>query len=240
MPRTIIIDVGAGMYATYQEKLASHPNLTIVAFEPHPTLFKKMLHTKQLWNNNNNTIDERLQVHQCAVSDKSRTGVPFHLLNDPIASSLSPLNNKGVAKWKYPFGRKRFSVQKTIKVNTTSLSDFVNDNPYIKTNGIELLNIDVQGDCLKVLHGISRTVYCRIKRIIIKCIDTPFELYRGQSDVVDIIDELKIHDFTLIGGSEYSRGQEQILELVNKRFKPTQTELQPLFKVSGGTLSIDI
>lgn len=232
MPVNVVVDIGAGMYKTFERKLNSNNNLIIIAFEPHPELYQKLINAKEKYDE---TIKERLLIYNCAISDKkTKHKDNFYILNDPVASSLSRLNGNGAAKWKYPFGRKRFAISKIIKVDVLSLKQFFKTQTSLKIKRatIDLLNVNMQGDCLKILNGIDTNLYNKIKRIIIKCIDTPFELYNNQPDIVDIIDKLRIHNFTLLRGAEYSRGQEQILEFINTRFRPSQADLNPLFRIT--------
>jgi FkbM family methyltransferase len=233
MKPKIVLDVGAGMWKHYKDYLTPHKPYSIFCFEPHPELNKKLVDIQAECTD--------LHVSSCAVSDESKENRPFYILNDPVASSLCQLNSSGIRKWKYPFRRPAFRVIDTIKVNTTSVHDFVKDNKFIKKYGIHLLNIDIQGDCVSVLDGIPHSLYKKIKRIIIKCIDVPFELYKHQSEVVDVIDKLRVNNFTLLRGCKYSRGQEQILEFVNNAHHPNHHEMNPMFRLlDTGEFMIDL
>lgn len=227
-PYKLIVDVGAGMWQSYSEKLRSNKYLTIIAFEPHPQLFQKLNNLKSKWIKHDRTLESRFILSDKAVYHKSLKNVNFYLINDSVASSLSKLVTDGIKKWKYPFGRSRFRVKNTKKINTISLSDFF-ANHTSSNLGIDLLHIDIQGDCESVLRGIDQNLYRKIKRITIKVIDIPFALYNPQSDVVDIIDHLKINNFTLIRGTQYSRNQEQLLEFVNTGFSRSKGyDLNPI------------
>ena len=226
----IVLDVGAGMWKSYNKYINIHKPYEIIAFEPHPELNKKLFDLKNKIVGTD--ISEKIIIHEYAVSDVNSNKLSkFYLLNDPVASSLCPLNKNCVRRWKYPLRRPLFRIIDTINVKTITLSDFAKNHKRIKKFGIELLNIDIQGNCCKVLDGISLELYRKIKRIIIKCIDTPFELYIGQSDIVDVIDKLRMNDFALIRGVGYSRGQEKIMEFVNKRFMPSHKEMNPIFNI---------
>ena len=83
---------------------------------------------------------------------------------------------------------------------------------------IDLLNVDFRGDCLSALLGITPNIFRKIKRIIIRTIDVDVDIYRPQSDIVDIIDLIKVHDFTLFRAVECLGGQEKIMEFINTRF----------------------
>lgn len=230
MPHEVVIDVGAGMWKTYEQKLDVNKNLIIMAFEPCKTLVQKIREEKETFNASNKS---RLLIYDCAISDYTGKGT-FYIVNDPVASSLSSLNSAGIAKWRYPFGRKKFSIRKKEIINVYCLTEFINTcvPPNVKKGSIELLNINIQGNCLKVLEGISNNLLRKIKRVIVKCIDIPFNLYVDQTDIVDIIDKLRVHDFTLIRGEPYSRNQEQIIEFVNLYFRPTQKQLTPWFRIT--------
>jgi len=240
-PHTIIIDVGAGMWKEYQRLLQSSNNFYIISFEPHPKLYQNIYDMKMRWEKNNDSIKQRFKLNNTAVSNKTKQNIKFYLTNDPVASNLYPLDKNGVREWKYPFNRNLFSIKDTINVDCITLTDYIKKHDFLKKRFVDLLNIDVQGTSIQVLDGISDKLFSKIKRIIVKCIDTHFELYLNQSNIVDVIDKLTVNGFTLIKGMSYSRTQERILEFVNTRFKPTQGELNPTFRIiETGELIIDV
>lgn len=230
-PTELIIDVGAGLWKSYSKKMGSNKHLIIVAFEPNKKLYLRLNDLRKSWIKKDSTLRSKYILSNKAVHYKTQKNIDFYVVNDPVASSLSKLINDGIKKWKYPFGRTKFHVDKVDKVDSITLSDFFANNKQLKPN-IDLLNIDIQGNCELVLKGISSNLYRKIKRIIVKVIDISFKLYCPQADIVDIIDCLKVHNFTLIRGIEYSRKQEQILEFINKRLiNDNNKNIYPIFRL---------
>lgn len=210
--KKLILDVGAGMYKNYPTILSHNKNTKIIAFEPHPDLYKKLI-ASDIYNIFNDT--DRLQIHNIAIiDDKTHGNAKLYMINDPVASSLLKLNPEGVRQWKYPFLRPSFKTIDYVDIPSISIAKFMES---IKRhhNCIELLNVDVQGYELNVLQGITPELFKRIYRIIVKCIDPEIKLYNKQSDIVDIFDTLEIHGFGLVHGTQYSRNQEHILEFIN-------------------------
>lgn len=238
----IIIDIGAGMWRQYERLLKAAKNVHIVSFEPHPITFQTIFDIKESLIKIDETVQYRFKLNKFAVTNRTKKSVNFYLVNDPAASSLSPFDNTGVSLWKYSSSRcKRFEINKTIKVDSVTLTDYIQSEKIIKNQFIELLNIDVRCTCLNILDGISDTLFAKIKRIIIRCMDTPFELYTQQSDIVDVIDKLKVNGFLLIKGIQYSSDQERVLEFVNNRFSSSQKDRLPISKLNEpGDLIIDV
>ena len=235
MKPKIILDVGAGMWRSYRDLSTLHKPYIIHSVEPHPELHKKLIDIKK------NNSSHSLHINNRAISTKTKSGENFYVVNDPVASSLCKLNHEGIRNWKYPLRRAPFKVVDIVKVDVISIHDYIKDNKIIKKYGIDLLNIDIQGNCMDVLEGIKDTTFKKIKRIIIKCIDVPFELYENQTDVIDIIDKLRINDFILLRGAKYSRDQEQILEFVNKSHNPSHIDMSPMFKITeSGDFIIEV
>lgn len=227
-----VIDIGAGLYKQYPEYLIANQKLILVAFEPHQELYHKITKLKDQWNNNEHIAynkHNQFYVYNIAISDENKENAPFYEFNDPVASSLANLNINGAREWKYPFQRKRFAINQTTHIKQLTLAKFLEKNKPLKKKTIDLLNIDIQGTPHKVLNGITKEMFKKIKRIVVKCIDVPFELYENQSNVIQIIDKLKVHNFTLVRGFKKSHDQEQILEFANKlfNFSPSEISLPP-------------
>jgi hypothetical protein len=96
---------------------------------------------------------------------------------------------------------------------------------------------------MQVLCGIDKKTYRLIKRIVVKVIITPFELYDEQSHVVDVLDTIRSNNFKLLRSTENSNKQERYLEFANLQyFKPSDTA-QPShwFNIdSTGQFGLDI
>lgn len=212
-----IIDVGSGLWFDYNNLLNMNKHVKIYAFEPCPDLFLKLNEMRSKWIKHDHTINDRFMLYDTAVYNLSKPDVKFNIFNDSVASSISSLSATGAQKWDYPFNRARFKIVKTIPIHTITLTDFISHNKHYITT-IDLLNIDIQGDCYKVLQGMTSDIYKKIKRIIIKVIDIPYMLYKPQTDMIQIFDTLRAHNFTLIRGVDISKNQEKRLEFANKLY----------------------
>ena len=241
--RIYIIDVGAGLVDSYRALLGQHTGLHIASFEPHPEVYSEIVKKKEQWCVNSPCIQARLMVYQQAISVHEGDS-PFYMLNNRTSSSIYPLNGEGASRWRYPFGRPRFRVQKRIDVPCTTISKHINDNRIeTSTNTVDLLFIDVQGCAMQVLCGIDKKTYRLIKRIVVKVIIAPFELYDEQSHVVDVLDTIRSNNFKLLRSTEYSNKQERYLEFANLQYFKQSDTVQPShwFNIdSTGQFRIDI
>lgn len=206
------IDVGAGKVDKYTEILSRFPNIKIFSIEPHPELFEKIINIK---NNLNSESASRLFVLNEAISSNDGEAT-FYINNDAGTSSLLPIIQENILKWKYPLGRRAIKPISEIKVKTTTLNNIIQR---FKINGIDFLNIDVQGNSLDVIKSMKLEHFNKTKQINVKvhADDLGFELYNGQCTANSVIKELKNKFFLLKFNELYSRNQEHILTFINEK-----------------------
>lgn len=212
-----IVDIGAGKYIKYRQWLSRFKKLKIYAFEPHPENFKKL---EKIKNELPNDCSKRLFIFKKAISNKKGT-FPFYITNDQSCSSLLPLVHENIRKWKYPAGRKLFKTVKTIQTETIKLTDILDE---YNIHSIELLNVDTQGNSLDILSTLTFKQFSTIKEILVK-VHSPgcIELYKGQCESYDVSRLLKRRYFQIFKSTNYSHGQEQILNFVNEPMKNRKT-----------------
>lgn len=237
----LIIDIGGGFYRDYARILSSNPNLQLILFEPHPkrvneiamelmmNSFGKNIFDKNLFDKN--LFNQRIHVHKLIVvsnmdensNEKINEKSKLYLMNDPPASSTSPLTQDGPKKWRNPIKRPPLKCIDVIEVPSITLDDYLSNHPEMlicKYNRIKLLVIDIQDGVTEILSGISYAIYRRCERIIVKCIIVDFKLYNNQSLMTDITTILKSHGFIMVHYYEYSRGQEKYVEFINSKLNP--------------------
>jgi FkbM family methyltransferase len=204
----LIIDIGGGLYRDYVRKLVNNKNLTILSFEPHPTLYNKILK-----ETNNIGLSSRLKIHNKAVVPTYDNNTILYLVNDDCASSTNKLKDSGSKKWKYPLSRRRFHTIGEKVVDAVNLESILRSNEY-KNSLIDVLHLDIVSGSIAILKSISGNTYKRIKRIIIKVVISQTILYEDQSLLEDIIDIIRVKGYVVINAIEYSRGQEQYVEFL--------------------------
>lgn len=155
-----IADIGSWHLKQSIEMAYIFPFAAIHAFEPNPETYKVCINT---WNTLENSIKDRIFIHQIALSDEIGK-VDFY----PLDKSKTNSTNEGIAslnplmksmdgsllndKW----------VQKKISVECNTLDNWCLINGISK---IDLIWMDVQGAELKVLNG-SKNI---IKNVLAVC-----------------------------------------------------------------------
>jgi FkbM family methyltransferase len=208
-----LIDIGAGKYNKYSDWLVKHPLLKIYAFEPHPENFEKL---KSIKDTLDQQSQKRLFLFDIAISSVNGE-IPFYINNDRSSSSVHPMIQENVKRWKYPIGRTYFKPIKTINVKSMTLQTALENN---RIHHIEMLNIDTQGDSLQILESLDFKHYSMIKQILVKA-HSPgcVKLFEKQCDSYDVITYLKRRYFQLFKTMNYSNCQEQLLNFLNEPMK---------------------
>lgn len=210
--RYIIVDVGAGCKALYQDWLERYSGLILHVIEPHPVLAQSFRTFRDAFPPQ---IRERLYVHEfaCVAPPDDVDNVDFHLSNDRSSSSTLPFNDAGVRKWRYPIGRRYLKTESIIQVRCQTLTRFLADAGVLK---VDFLNIEVQGNAMAVLDGMSMRDWERVRDVNIKVHTTDFDMYQAQTKNYDVMDQCRRHYLRLQGRSTRSRRQEDVLSFRNE------------------------
>jgi FkbM family methyltransferase len=203
-----MVDVGAGQKRRYKDWLTEFQGLCIHAIEPHPVLARQLRHLADELEKDDLTSKKRLKVHEFAATSKDGP-CTFYLSNDQSSSSTLPFITDNIRKWRYPLGRRMFKTVDTIEIQGKTLETFCQQE---SIRGIAFLNIDVQGNTMGVLEGLTTADgWNRIKEINIKVHTIDWDLYEGQSVNYHVLDLCRRRYFSLQGRSTLSRGQEDVL-----------------------------
>lgn len=196
-PRSVLIDVGAGLRHQYKDMLNRDTGLIIhaIALIPIEALTRVFIHSNFV------------------ISDRDTDGnADANVYIDQNGDySLLPFNVANVRRWKLPiFQTKRPTVTSIVRLPTKTLETFIND---IQLNGnITLININVQGYASTVLAGITtKRTWSVIKEIAIKVHTIDYDLYVGQTKLTDVMDTMLIHNFTVQSQSNKSQNQETVI-----------------------------
>lgn len=260
----LIIDIGGGFYRDYGQILASNPNLQLILFEPHPERVNEIsgelfqsnskISNSKISNteiSNTEIYNDRIHLHKLIIvpndlsdgvskkttNETTNETSKLYLMNDPPASSTSPLTQDGPKKWKNPLRRPPLKCIKEVDVPSMTLEDYLLNHPNMlicKYNKIKLFVIDIQDGVTEILRHLSHTIYRRCERIIVKCIVTDFKLYSNQSAMTDITTILKSHGFAMVHYYEYSRGQEKYIEFVDLNSNPTNSNTNSIIQKDFG------
>jgi FkbM family methyltransferase len=172
-PSDQVMDIGANIgYTTLLMARRVGPKGTVLAFEPHPDLFKQLnFNVSQFCQSN---ICGRVELTQCAVSSKSGVATlecsnGFEV-NDGIARIVD--NSRGAIN--------------PIQVKSVTLDEITRGR-----GNYSVLKIDVEGHELSVLKGANRLLQSNVRHIL-------FEDHEGaQSRVCNCLRELGFQLFGL-------------------------------------------
>lgn len=154
---SIAIDVGANKGQTIKFFKKFNSKIFIVGFEPHQTLFSRLINNKTFKNcefynlgcSNNNG---ELLFKENILSESST----FEEVNE---------NSRWLKKKEAVLGLKQTDlIQKTYKVQTIRLADFIQNN--LNNKIIDILKIDVEGHEINVLKGLFPLYSQKVLRYI--------------------------------------------------------------------------
>jgi FkbM family methyltransferase len=134
-PLATFFDVGAHQGETTKRVLLSFPNLTVIAFEPHPKSFAVL---RQQF-----AQDRRVATYNVALDRQQRTASLFDYRDNSYVSSLAP-DARYASLYETQVS--------TISVPCTTLDYFCEQNGI---SSVDVLKIDTEGFELKVLQGAS-------------------------------------------------------------------------------------
>lgn len=199
----IIFDIGASV-GEFSKKYSK--NSTIYAFEPN----KLNLIT---------LIDNCKNLKNYFIIDKAVSDIEgymdFYESNYTNASSLLPFT-ENTKIWLNP--NPTLPILKTIntyKVDTIRLDKFIEKNNINQT--IDFIKIDTQGHDLKVIKSLGDHIF-RVREILAEVQTTNYELYKNQTKKSELVEYMKIHDFSLKKNQQTSKNQEENIWFTNNKF----------------------
>jgi len=183
-PRRKMIDVGA--CEGYWTVLLS-PNFNIIeSYEPCPENFKL------LKANTSNT--KKIKIYNNSLSDKNEEYSMFYFLKDNRYSSGDCIRCENfIHEYSKNLKITEKLAKKILKLNTCLVNSFKYDDLKIDNDDLDFINIDVNGDELRVLNGMVETIkkYKPIVRIVSKKNNDVYDILK-KCDYVSLNQELKL------------------------------------------------
>lgn len=161
------IDIGANIGEYSANILKLNNNTSVIAFEPSPECYKKLIMLKNIFNN-------RFKFHKCALSNKNTSGFLYYGKKKTGLASLDRKINK------IPYVGE--SNKNRIKVKIKKLDNFIKDK---NIGNIDFIKIDVEGHEMNVIEGASKF----IKKKNIKLIQIEFNWHH-------LIKEKTVYNFS--------------------------------------------
>ena len=148
--KKIIFDVGAFDGSDGLMLALKNKNYFIYAFEANPDQYKIIKKNKSILEQRIGRKILNYKIFNFAVSNRNNINKYFYIAKNPTVSSLNKFSKNIKKTWKGY--EKMFRVSKILKVKTITLSKFCTINNIKK---IAYLHCDVQGNDLKVFHGLG-------------------------------------------------------------------------------------
>ena len=223
MKRAHIIDVGSRRPQEYKELLELYDDIVIEVFEP---LLSKSEMIASYIDGLPRHQRSRLIVNNIALSDEYKKQRSFYVTNDLQYSSLNSPTNRGLLLWnshdqshKHPL-----NVINVISTKTERLDDWLRDNEKlyrnlnIKLGVVESLNVFMYGDLFHLFDGLNSKELKAIKSIRIFLLTTPFDLYKDQTNLIELEDMLIDMKFKLYSRKQFTSSYKELVIFNNTRF----------------------
>jgi FkbM family methyltransferase len=227
---SILVDVGAGHQDEYETWFKTRPVTRIFSIEPHPELARAVRERFKQHLVNKKLIVGEFLCGAFVDSSASRAirKEKFYLCSTKSSSSTLAFRQENIHKWKYSAGAKELRTVGETEIECYPLSDYL-----MKELGayraIDLLNIDVQGNAIDVLRGISSDDWRRTIDVGVKVHAIEWDLYQGQTSAEEVERLMEANGFVKTGESFLSRNQEKILMFSNiKKPRIIATKAAPL------------
>lgn len=183
----VVFDVGAhhGQTAVIYNRLFN--NCRIYSFEPFIESFNIL----------NETVRNEKNIETFNLALGNIVGeVNFHVNKYSATSSILPTHQEGSNTW----GENLLDTLKTIKVNSTTIDDFIEKKGI---NQIDILKLDTQGTEYSIIEGAKKAIKKGIIKIIyLEIITLP--TYQGQKQFDEVLKLLRLNGFRLYNVYDYS------------------------------------
>ncbi|MBX7136863.1 MAG: FkbM family methyltransferase [Oligoflexia bacterium] len=207
--KRVWLDVGANEAETTTPALQSEQDLAIIAFEPLPDKWEKLVNKHP-----------RLIALPFAVS--SIAGVAaFNRTANNVSSSLQSFSNEGLAEWKDTRG---LEIVEQLLVGVCRLETVAARLPVER---IEFAKIDAQGCDLDVVKSLG-TLLPRVDVLKLEVAVTKSQLYEGGATREEMTTYLLSRGFKLASVENQTNDQEQNLTFVNTRSPSAQDTFERL------------
>jgi len=151
-PGDLVLDVGANIGFMSAAAACSHADIEVIAYEPHPELFRRLLRNRDRWVAERPGLKNRIRLVEAAVSEHPGTAT-LHI-PDNFAG------NQGIASL---VGGNDVSGTTALTVATAAIDDIVDQ----EGRDIGLLKIDIEGHELAAFRGAARALrHGKIRNIV--------------------------------------------------------------------------
>jgi FkbM family methyltransferase len=178
-------DVGANVGIFSGDFLSLHERNQVVAFEPHPLVFRCLEKTKR------KAGLERWHLFQQALAEK-KGRAPLHY--DPLAPARSAMepSKEGLFSWEKEYNGPTESKE----VEMTTLDLFMNEHP---TFCPEIVKVDIEGSEWRFFQGAEKTLE-RLKPILFfECTENAQEIYIFLRDLGYLCFSLELQELKSLG-----------------------------------------
>lgn len=210
----VLIDIGSGNASRAARWLYDDKRAHAFCFDPLADCYDKACKASR-----HKHVKGRLHVFPFAVTSNAPPTVdqtvPMHCANDRSSCSLLPFSgNDAVKRWRYPAGRVFFRTTETIQVPAIRMDKFIVDR---RLERITFVRIESQGTSLDVVKSFGQHID-KVMEFAIKVHTIDFDLYKGQTRKQNLIDYMDQSGFSVYGTQSWSRGQEEFIWFVNRRY----------------------
>ena len=154
MKTKFVLYIGANDGTVCLPLAEKNKDLFIHAFEPNPTLVKKIKLLKKKIEESKNISINNFKIHQLAVGDKDKSVILNISKHDKVSSTKKL--SKDLDKTWPGYRESVFKVIKKKKVQMITLSNFLKKNSISK---ILYIHIDTQGNDFNVLKGLKKYIH---------------------------------------------------------------------------------
>lgn len=142
-PGELVLDIGANIGFMSAAAASSRDRVEVIAFEPHPELFKRLLRNRDRWVAERPELKNRIRLVEAAVSESSGTAT----LHVPDGFS----GNQGVASL---VAANVENATMALTVATTTIDEIVRQ----EGRDVGLLKIDIEGHELAAFRGAAHAL----------------------------------------------------------------------------------
>lgn len=209
----VMIDIGSGNASRAFEWLNMDRRAHAFCFDPLDDCYQKGAKASR-----DKYVANRLHVFPLAITSNAPPEgqtVNMYCANDRSSCSLLPFAGPdAVKKWRYPPGRVFFRTTEVIKVPAMRMDKFIVDR---RLNRITFVRIETQGTALDVVKSFGQHI-SKVMEFAIKVHTIPYDLYAGQTTKAELVDFMDNAGFAVYGTQSWSRGQEEIIWFVNRKY----------------------
>jgi len=220
-PKRHIIEVGSRRVGIYLKLLKTYEDIVLEVFEPLKLKAEILeYHISKL------TYDKRKRfiLNRYALAEEYHRRTEYNVVHPLEYSSIDTLLTRGIWWWNQQpqnVDKQIYIINKDyVKTRSLRSSLFKRrvDYEFLKVKDtIDSININIKGNVLSVLEGITEDYIDNIDIIRFSIIDTPYDIYENQTEFFEVEDLLSKFEFKLYKKVEYPSKKEQKYTFINKR-----------------------